>query len=408
LSAAPFPDNEAERQAALEKYQVLDTPPQVDFDHLVAMAAQILETPISLISLIDHNRQWFKAKFGIEDIAETPREHAFCAHTILSGEALVIEDATQDARFADNPFVQGAPHVRFYAGLPLTTPDGYHLGSLCVIDQKPRELNDFQRFALQTLSRQVMHLLELQHYMHQQQQALEIIQAQQGELQDLYQFNLQLLGLVSQEVLEPVTNTAMLFQMLEKDKHLSAANRETFQVFRTQFDSIREILDQILRWEKLLKQPDPNLKQQSIHLLDLIGSLTQKLRSHPQFASERLLYDVPEGLILKGHLDTLRFILQYLLLFALEAAGEHRVYLTCGLDQTQLSIKLSFKLGINDMNLMHTLNHNLSQTEQSFELGYLGVFLAQRYLPLMEGHLQGYVDSEQFCYLHITLANQLG
>ncbi len=151
---------EADRLAALERYRILDTAREAGFDDLARIAAQICGTPVALISLLDDHRQWFKAAVGI-DVTETPREIAFCAQAILQDEVFVIPDATKDDRFAANPLVTGDANVRFYAGAPLFTPDGFPLGTLCVIDVKPRELSEDQREALNALSRQVMTQLEL-------------------------------------------------------------------------------------------------------------------------------------------------------------------------------------------------------------------------------------------------------
>ena len=158
--SVPSPKNESKRLEVLWQYDVLDTVPEAVFDDLAELAAKICESPIALISLIDEDRQWFKSKVGIS-VQETSRDISFCAHAIKGEDLFIVPDATKDLRFADNPLVKFAPKIRFYAGAPLITPDGFALGTLCVIDMVPRALRPDQRQALMILARHVMTQLEL-------------------------------------------------------------------------------------------------------------------------------------------------------------------------------------------------------------------------------------------------------
>jgi len=160
MLVAEFPDDEELRLLDLASYHILDTAPEEDFDQLVELAAELCNSPISLITLIDRDRQWFKSKTGIKD-TETSRSVAFCSHAILDDTIMQVEDARLDERFADNPNVTGELNVRFYAGAPIYSPTGFKLGTICVLDHQPRRLDAKQEKALSILSRQVTRLLEL-------------------------------------------------------------------------------------------------------------------------------------------------------------------------------------------------------------------------------------------------------
>lgn len=158
--SAPSPSVELARVAALDRYAILDTEPEQTFDDLVVLAAYVCKAPIAMLSLVDDHRQWFKSKVGVE-IRETPRETSFCAHAIQQQDLFIVPDTGNDARFRDNPMVLDEPHIRFYAGAPLVNEEGFALGTLCVIDRQPRELDEAQKEALRSLSRLALGQMEL-------------------------------------------------------------------------------------------------------------------------------------------------------------------------------------------------------------------------------------------------------
>jgi diguanylate cyclase (GGDEF)-like protein len=158
--AYPIPADEEQRLRDLERRGLVGSPGDEHLDRLVELTSSILEMPVVIISLVDADRQWFIARKGV-DLRETPREIAFCAHTILGDDVLEVPDARADERFSDNPLVRSAPHLRFYAGAPLRSSEGHNLGSLCVIDREPRRLDAARRHQLQLLAELVMRELEL-------------------------------------------------------------------------------------------------------------------------------------------------------------------------------------------------------------------------------------------------------
>lgn len=205
-----FPNNENERIEALKSYNILDTIPEQEYDNLTLIASQICNTPISLVSLVDPKRQWFKSHHGL-DATETPRDLAFCAHAINQpNEVLVVPDSRKDERFHDNPLVLGAPNVIFYAGAPLNTPDGYSLGTLCVIDNKPRNLRKDQIRALRALADQVVILLELR-------KRNAILEITNSKITDLNERLESFASRLTHDLKAPVRSIQTLVQFLKED-----------------------------------------------------------------------------------------------------------------------------------------------------------------------------------------------
>ena len=189
---APPPENESARLAALQRYAILDTFPEQEFDDLSRLAAMICGTPIALVSLVDSHRQWFKSRIGMEE-TETSRDVAFCAHAILQPDVMVVPDALEDARFRANPLVTENPNVRFYAGAPLISQEGYALGTLCVIDRVPREISPEQKESLKALSRLVVTQMELRRSVVDLSRSVRERRMTEEELDQLFTVSLDML-----------------------------------------------------------------------------------------------------------------------------------------------------------------------------------------------------------------------
>jgi len=247
----PIPVNEGERLAALRSYGILDTPAEKDLDDVVALASHICEAAISQVTLVDAERQWFKASHGIEGATETPRDVSFCAHAINQKGLFVVPDAREDARFAANPLVTGAPHIRFYAGSPLVTPDGHALGTLCVIDRRPHEMTPHQKAALSVLGRLTMNHLEMRKQARELagkerrlQAALESITGKNRELLEAANMKNRFLASMSHELRTPL-NSIIGFSEILADGGAGAVNPDQKEYLGDILSSGRHLLSLI-------------------------------------------------------------------------------------------------------------------------------------------------------------------
>lgn len=201
--------DESERLNTLESYGIVDTPREVEFDQLTRLASHICQTPVALVSLVTADRQWFKSRVGLE-ADETPLDISFCTQALLEPDLLVVPDTTKDPRFAHNPLVRNEPHLRFYAGAQLRSPDGYGLGTLCVLDYRPRQLSNDQLTSLRMLADHVMHLLERRRTLKRQ---TEITARLQRRI-EAYRTNRRM---VSHDLRSPLTTAHLAAQQLTID-----------------------------------------------------------------------------------------------------------------------------------------------------------------------------------------------
>ena len=242
MPAAPLPPNETDRLAELQRFKILDTAREEQFDDLTYLAKQICNTPVSLISLVDKDRQWFKSCFGL-DAQQTPREQAFCAYTILSSEPFVVTDSINDPRVNDNPLVLYPPKIRFYVGFPLTTQRGYSLGSLCVIDFVPRSLTTEQMEALRVLTKQVVLLIESRLY---EEQLAEYARS----LEEVSQSKSRFIATMSHEIRTPLNGLLGSLQLLA-DSALGPIQMEYFRIAQTCSKSVLAVINDILDLSKI-------------------------------------------------------------------------------------------------------------------------------------------------------------
>ncbi|MBI3776047.1 MAG: GAF domain-containing protein [Gammaproteobacteria bacterium] len=257
MQTPEFPPDEAQRLVCLRSYDILDTEQEDVFDELAELAANICGAPIALVSLIDQSRQWFKAHIGLAK-TETARSVAFCAHAILQPGLFQVPDTLQDERFADNPLVTGAPNIRFYAGAPLFTQDGYGLGTLCVIDQVPRELTEQQARALMVLRTHVLKLLELR------RKTKELVEINR-EL-DAFSYS------VSHDLRAPLRAITGYSQVLMED-YLAGVSDEVSKLVQRIFEAARRMDQLTLDLINLARLSKVTLKFSSVDL----GKLAQEV-----------------------------------------------------------------------------------------------------------------------------------
>lgn len=241
--------NETERLNKLLNYRILDTPEESDFDELVHLASSICKTPISLVSLLDDKRQWFKARHGL-DVKETPKEVSFCQHAIKDEKLFIVNDALLDPRFENNPLVKGFPDIRFYAGMPLTTTDGFNLGTLCVIDVVPRILNEEQKEALKIISKQVTKQLDLKLSYYKEKELNSILQLKQAELIEVNNAKDRLFSIVAHDLRTPLRNIQTIME-LYNGGDVEAHEIGSFMTSLTaKVKDTTEMIENLLSWAK--------------------------------------------------------------------------------------------------------------------------------------------------------------
>ncbi len=277
---------ENERLAALASYSILDTFPEEDYDNLTRIAAQICGTSISLVSLLDSNRQWFKSRYGL-GVSETPKEYAFCAHAINdANDVFIVQDSRSDERFKDNPLVIGEPRVIFYAGVALCNDEGLPLGTLCVIDHKPKLLSQSQVDSLKALSRQVMNLLQLRKTQVRLKKSVELLNEKNDALE-------QFAYVAAHDLKSPLNNissTAELFSDCYADA-MDDDGKTMLSFIQGASEKLKTLIDGLLEYSKsesILKEQKSRIDLQE--LCHEIGGLFS--------------FDMPLSLVLKSKLTS--------------------------------------------------------------------------------------------------------
>jgi signal transduction histidine kinase len=381
MKVASIPEDEKDRLAALKKYQILDTLPEMDFDDFTKLASHICGTPIALISLVDESRQWFKSAVGL-DATETPKNIAFCSHAILQDDVFVVTDSFKDDRFHDNPLAVNAPYVRSYAGAPLNTPSGHKIGTLCVIDNGPRDFNEQQKEALKALARQVVNQMELR---------LAIKDAQSSSKSKAL-----FLATMSHEIRTPLNGILgcanLLVDNIEEPK-----NKELAQTITDCGDALLTIVNDILDFTKL-ESGKMKIENESFDLRQSVEKTIQlfKIQAHSKSINLNLNFHENIPKYVYSDVTRIRQVLSNLLSNAIKFTKSGNIEISINtIKESHESYQVLFSvqddgIGINEEDeskLFTSFSQVDASTTRRFGGTGLGIAICKEIVQLMGGKI---------------------
>lgn len=341
MSKAPVPENEKERLAALQSYDLLDTLHEKVYDDLVKLAAVICGTPIALISLVDEKRQWFKANLGI-GASETHRDVAFCAHTLSRSDIMEVRDATEDLRFHDNLLVTGDPKIKFYAGAPLKSSDGLNLGTLCVIDMLPRKLNEAQREALMILARQVEVNFELRKNLSQIRKYEAQIVSQYGQLKLLEKDRQELISLVVHDLKSPLAAIQMGSEVLIESLQEAPNTRKFAESIKSSSDAMLRLVMNVLDISSDDKGSiRPRVTQ--FNLRELVEGLAVQVNPRVVKRAQKIVVNASSDVTMNTDGDLIRRILENLVDNALKYAPKDGNTILIDVSETEHIVQIKVR-----------------------------------------------------------------
>jgi signal transduction histidine kinase len=309
---APVPADEPARLAALHDAGVLDTAPEEDFDDIALLASEICGTPVGLVSLVDADRQWFKAKVGL-DFVQTHRDLSLCAHTVVGHDMLEVTDTFADPRFADNPYVTAEDGIRFYAGAPVVLEGTYSVGTVCVIDSRPRKLTEAQRRALRSLARHAAVQLELRRYARR---AAEIA----DRMRQLDRMKDSFLATVSHELRTPLSTIRGYLEMLLEGDFDGETSRRFLSVMARNSDRLLRLIDELLLVARLT-QEGLELDVVELDLADLVHQVTTGCRPLAEHKQVELRVLTERPVPARGDARRLTQALNHLVVNAIKFTG---------------------------------------------------------------------------------------
>jgi signal transduction histidine kinase len=381
--------NEQERLLELYQYELLDTEAEEDFDEIVQLASQICNVPMSVITLVDSQRQWFKARVGFGE-AETPRELSFCAHAVAGNEdIMVVEDARLDERFHDYPNVTGEPNVRFYAGVPLVTQRGNKLGTLCVFNSIPQQLNKEQTFALKVLANQVMKLAE----QRMQNRCLNKYQkrlSQQAEMQN------KILSIVAHDVRNPLVSLQGLIE-LDEDKLITDQEREQMLgTWKKQMDNTMCLLSNLIDWGKV-HAANQEKHRDAVNLYQVVAELFEQCNVAASAKGNTLVNNIDPGFLVLADRNILEFLVRNVVTNAIKFTEGGTISADANRRKNKVRIRIcDTGLGMDKKQIDHLCQGTemmISRGTRNETGSGLGLMLVKDFVEMMEGKLS--IESEK-------------
>jgi len=402
MPAAPLPPNESQRLEALQKYRILDSEFETNYNELAEIAAFICNTPIALISLVDKDRQWFKAVVGLE-VRETPRDLAFCAYALHGSEMLIVPDATQDQRFADNDLVLHDPHIRFYAGAPLVTSEGFVLGTLCAIDRCPRQLDKYQIRTLQILSRQVVSQMELRLSRNQLREYAE-------KLQKLNNNKDRFFSTLAHDLKSPFNGILNLTKSLQEEADdLSRADiKDIAQNIYTVSEQAYKLMDNLLQWS-LFETGGMRYQAARLSLAEIAANVVSLLGACAQQKGVHLRILTGEDVVVYADRQMVHSILQNLVANAIKfTPPEGKVSISIVATGTNAVVTVADTgVGMNEAQIQKIFSSDYlssTTTGTAGEAGTgLGLLLCRQFVEKNGGRIQVVSDSGKGTTFTFTL-----
>jgi len=299
---APIPQDDNTRLQTLHDYAILDTPEEESFDGIVGLASDLCQVPISLITLVDAGRQWFKARKGFAE-QQTPRDISFCGHAMLNGEIFVVPDARKDERFHDNPLVTGGPGIRFYAGVPLISPNGARLGTLCVMDKAAHGPEFDQQEVLIALGRQVVKLLEL----HKKNRELERVAEMQKRI----------ISIIAHDIRSPLSSLKSLLQLIPEHNGAHSHPGAFLDMAGNQLNATMALLDNIVDWGQLQLKENATVRR-DCSLMEIVKDMESDLKIQAGMKGLQLRNKIKKDIHIQSDEHMIRFVLRNLLTNAIK------------------------------------------------------------------------------------------